>query len=128
MARHFANALGFVLDAEYQRVGGSNLFKAAICAQAWERRPLLSGLIEMPSGSGAKSSETSQDNAVASFSRVVTVGFFPPRSRWPAYERSMFAASARSSCEIPFETRKRLKFSATRCRASIAGNTTFDKL
>jgi hypothetical protein len=29
MARHFANALGFVLDAEYQRVGGSNLFKAA---------------------------------------------------------------------------------------------------
>jgi hypothetical protein len=28
MARDFANALGFVLDAEYQRVGGSNLFKA----------------------------------------------------------------------------------------------------
>jgi len=30
MARHFANALGFVLDGESQRVGGSNLFKASI--------------------------------------------------------------------------------------------------
>lgn len=27
MARHFANALGFVLDAENQRVGSSNWFK-----------------------------------------------------------------------------------------------------
>ncbi len=74
-----------------------------MCAQAWERRPLLIGLIEMPSGSGASDNGLRRKiplRRCAALSPGSSLGGQPPGSRRPIHGITNGAASDLGHCLV----------------------------